>query len=192
MGPFKKSCKPDLFNALRPRQNGRHFAEDIFKCIFRNENIWISIQISLKYVPKGPINNIPALVQIMACRRPGDRPLSELMMASLLTHICVTRPQWVNADEPWEEVWISSSNTIDIASHKLSVLSAVYQKYILSPGTFWSFFNLSNRLFQKKIMNSDNTFCWYMERPYVCRKLSLHSNTIGHFPGNIKMINYFP
>ena len=45
----------------------------------------------------GPINNIPALVQIMACRRPGDKPLSGLMMVSLLTHICVTRPQWDKA-----------------------------------------------------------------------------------------------
>ena len=51
---------------------------------------------SLKFVPKCPINNIPALVQIMAWRRPGDKPLSEPVMVSLLTHICVTRPQWVN------------------------------------------------------------------------------------------------
>ena len=67
-------------NTLKPRQNGRHFADDIFKCISLNENIWISIKISLKFVPKGPINNIPALVQIMAWRRPGDKPLSEPMM----------------------------------------------------------------------------------------------------------------
>ena len=40
----------------------RHFADDIFKCIFLNENVWIPVKISLKYVPKGPINNIPALV----------------------------------------------------------------------------------------------------------------------------------
>ena len=52
-----------------------------------------AIKISLKFVPKGPINNIPALVQIMAWRRPGDKPLSEPMMVSLLTHICTTRPQ---------------------------------------------------------------------------------------------------
>ena len=84
------------FNTLRPRQNGRHFADDIFKCIFLNENVWISIKISLKFVPKGPINDIPTLVQIMALRRPGDKPLSEPMMGSSLTHICVTRPQWVN------------------------------------------------------------------------------------------------
>ena len=61
-------------NTLRPRQNGRHFADDIFKCIFLNENIWIPIKISLKFVPKGPIYNIPALVQIMAWSRPGDKP----------------------------------------------------------------------------------------------------------------------
>ena len=62
---------------------------------FLNENVWISIQVSLKFVRGGPINNIPALVQIMAWCRPGDKPLSEPMMVSLLTHICVTRPQWV-------------------------------------------------------------------------------------------------
>ena len=87
-----------LFNTLRPRLSGRHFADDIFKCIFLNENVWTAIEISLKFVPKGPINNIPALVQIMAWRRSGDKPLSEPMMVSLLTHICVTRPQWVNME----------------------------------------------------------------------------------------------
>ena len=60
-----------------------------------NENVWIPIKISLKFVPKGPINNIPAMVQIMAWRRSGDKPLSEPMMVILLTHICVTRSQWV-------------------------------------------------------------------------------------------------
>ena len=82
-------------NTLRPRQNGRHFADDIFARIFFNENVWISIKISLKFVLKGPINKIPALVQVMAWRRPGDKPLSEPILISSLTHICVTRPQWV-------------------------------------------------------------------------------------------------
>ena len=82
-------------NTLRPRQNGRHFPDDIFKCIFVNENVRISIKMSLKYVPKCPINNISSLFQIKAWRRPDDKPLSEPIMASLLTHICVTRLQWV-------------------------------------------------------------------------------------------------
>ena len=84
-----------FINILRPRQNGRHLSDDTFRCIFLNENVWILIKISLKFVPKGRINNIPALVQIMAWHRPGHKPLSEPMMVSLLTHICVTRPQWV-------------------------------------------------------------------------------------------------
>ena len=85
-----------LLNTLRPRQNGRHFPDDIFKWIFLRENVWISINISLKFVPRGPINNIPTSVQVMAWRRPGDKPLSEPMMVRLPMHICVTRPQWVN------------------------------------------------------------------------------------------------
>ena len=84
-----------LFNTLRSGQDERHFADDIFKCIFLNENVRIPIKTSLKFVPKGSINNIPVLVQIMAWCRPGDQPLSEPMMVRLPTHICVTRPQWV-------------------------------------------------------------------------------------------------
>ena len=87
-------------NTLRPRQDGRHVPDDIFKRIFLNENVCISIKISLNFVPKGPINNISALVQIMAWRRPGDKPWSEPMMVSLLTHICVTRPQLINSLVP--------------------------------------------------------------------------------------------
>ena len=58
-----------------------------------NENVLILLNISLKIVSKGPINIILLLVQVMAWRRPGDKPLSEPMMVSLLTHICVARPQ---------------------------------------------------------------------------------------------------
>ena len=89
-----------VVNTFGPRQNGRHFADDIFKCIFVNENVWIPIKISLKVVPKGPINNIPVLVQILAWRLAGDKPLSEPIMVSLPTHICVTRPQWVKGQWP--------------------------------------------------------------------------------------------
>ena len=90
--------RPEWVNTLRPRQNGRHFADDTFKSIFLNENVIISIKISLKVDHKGPINNIPALVQIMAWRLPGDKPLSEPRMIRLPTHICVTRPQWTDVD----------------------------------------------------------------------------------------------
>ena len=66
-------------NSSPPGQNGRRSADDTFKRIFLNENVRISIEISLKFVPKRSINNIPALVQIMAWRRIGDKPLSKPM-----------------------------------------------------------------------------------------------------------------
>ena len=85
-----------MLNTLRPRQDGCRFPDDIFKCIFFNENVLLLIKISLKFVPKVWINNVPALVQMMAWRRPGDKPLSEPMMVRLLMYICITQPQWVN------------------------------------------------------------------------------------------------
>ena len=80
-------------NTLMRGQDGRHFPYDIFKCIFATENVSIFINTSLKFVPTSQINNIPALVQIMACCRPDDKPLYEPIMVILLMHICVTRPQ---------------------------------------------------------------------------------------------------
>ena len=61
-GPFNL---PQMnVNTSRPRQNGCHFPDDIFKCIFWNENVGISIKSSLKFVPRGLINNIPAMLQL--------------------------------------------------------------------------------------------------------------------------------
>ena len=100
---------------FRPRQDGCHFPDGIFICIFFNENEWHSIKISLKFVRKVPINNIPALVQIMAWRWPGDKPLSEPMLVSSLTHICVTRPQWVNT--PTAGRCSCKLKTIDFQTH---------------------------------------------------------------------------
>ena len=54
--------------------------DDIFKPIFLNENLKITIQISLKFVLRSPIDNKPALVQVTAWRRTGDKPLSEPML----------------------------------------------------------------------------------------------------------------
>ena len=90
--------KTDNINMLRPReQSCRCFADDIFKLIFLNEDKWISLKISLMFVPRARINNIPALVQILAWHLLGDKPLSQPMMASSLTHVSVTRWEWVKA-----------------------------------------------------------------------------------------------
>ena len=88
------------FNTLRARQNVCHFAEDIFECVFLNANLCVSINVSLIFTLKGPIKNIQVLIPIMTWSWPGDKPLSEPMMVSLLMHIHVTRLQWVNAQCP--------------------------------------------------------------------------------------------
>ena len=67
--PLWRHCNVDT---LRPGQDGRHFADDIFKCIFFNKDLSILIKISLKFVLNGPFNHIPPLVQMMSWRRPGS------------------------------------------------------------------------------------------------------------------------
>ena len=88
---------PGYINILRLRQNERHFQVHFFL----NEKVWIPMKISLKFVFKGPINNITALVQTMAWHRTGNKPLSEPIMVSLQMHICITWPQWVKLGKSW-------------------------------------------------------------------------------------------
>ena len=76
----------EVVNTLRPRQNCRHFADDTFRCFFMNEKNCILIRISLKFVPKDPIDCSPAFVQIMAWRRTG----------TIHWRICGTRGRCVN------------------------------------------------------------------------------------------------
>ena len=71
--------------------------------IFFNGNIWIWIKNSLKFVPKGSINDIPSLVQIMVWHQPGNKQLSEPIMVISPTHICVTWHQWVEGHVCWEQ-----------------------------------------------------------------------------------------
>ena len=115
-------CREHILTPLRPRRNGRYNADDIFNWIFLKENVWIPIKISLKFVPKGPINNIPALVPMMAWRRPGDKPLSEPMLIFVPTHICVTRPQWVNPLRPSERIyaWVNYPPLVQIMACRLA------------------------------------------------------------------------
>ena len=79
------ACKHQrgLLNTLNWGQNGCHFEDNIFICILLYENVWILIKISLKFDFKGPINNIPALFQIMAWLRSGNKPyLNQLEWAA--------------------------------------------------------------------------------------------------------------
>ena len=70
----------NYFNSSPPGQNGHHFADDVFKCICMNEKLCISIRISLEFVPKDPIDNKSALVQVMVWCRIDDKPLPEAIL----------------------------------------------------------------------------------------------------------------
>ena len=121
--------KWNTLNTLRPRRINRNYPHDIFKCISLDENESISHKISLKYVPKVRIDNIPALVQPMAWCRSADKPLSEPMMVILLTHMCVTRLQWVNTRVPHSYMYstchlqsLQLQVQIDICSYPIMLL----------------------------------------------------------------------
>ena len=154
-----------LVNTLGLRQNGRHFTVDVLKCIFLNENVWIPINISLKFVPQGPINNIPALVQITAWRRPDDKPLSGPMMVRLPTHICATRPQWV--------IWFHNDGLVQDCSNS-SVLAMELLQSCTKPLTaghkelipfedksinFWNVNHISHSTFECKYTFRDHISC---------------------------------
>ena len=133
------SCKKHFnsvpVNTSRPRQSGCHFA-DIFKCIFLNENVWISIKTLQNFVPMGSINNILSLVQIMAWRRSGDMPLSEPMMVSLLTAICIAPPQWVNHMTLWRSSTSAGIviNLSLILFHLVLYVKSLWRKMAHFPG----------------------------------------------------------
>ena len=81
--PMKKiGFNLNWFNILRPRQNGRHFPDNNFICIFLNGNLWISIKTSLKFVPKGPINNIRYWL-------PVDQATSHYLNPWWVIHLCI-------------------------------------------------------------------------------------------------------
>ena len=99
-------------NTMRPKQNGRHFSGGIFKCIFVNEIIWISNAIRLKFLPKGLIDNNTELVQIMASRRTGDKPLSEPMVGDAYMRLSASMSFNWRQKESWITIPILRESTL--------------------------------------------------------------------------------
>ena len=99
---------------------------------FLNENVWILIKISLNFVPKGLIDNEPALVQVMAWRRAGDKPLPELMFTQFIdAYRRHYKGRWVDNMEIGLCVLIHWSYTFFALSHRY------YDKYLEKNQIFW-------------------------------------------------------
>ena len=99
---FLSMVAKSVNNILRLRQHCHHFHKQHFHMYFL---VWKYMNFTLDFtevVPKVPIDNNPALVQIMACRRPGNKPLPGLIiMVPLVMLTWVTQPQWVNFCSVW-------------------------------------------------------------------------------------------
>ena len=126
-----------------------------------------------------PINNIPALVQIMAWRRSGDKALSEPMMDSLLTHICIciTRPQCVNAKSSWGQ--IMGRCLLDV---KLLRKPIVHN----SPNTFiWSRYSTSH---QMKVQRQMFHFSLHGIKIFICKSFRANKLT-SHVQMNMSSLH---
>ena len=117
-------CSNNFFNTLRRRQNGHRFPDAIFNCIFLNETFWILNKISLKYVPHGLIDNMAALVQIMAWGRSGDKPLSEAIFVCFtdahMRHsasISWTCNIWTQVADLVHEHWLQMCSQLNVTEH---------------------------------------------------------------------------
>ena len=125
--PVSFPCSKILvLNKLRPRQNGRHFANDILQYIMLNEKYPLSIEIILRFVPRGIIDNRAVLVQTMAWHRSGDKPLSEPMASSPM-HKFATQPR--RLQYYYNDVMISAmvSQITSLAIVYSTVYSGAYQ-----------------------------------------------------------------
>ena len=87
LGTHRNHRKKAFVNTFRPRQNGCHLADDIFKCRFMKEKYCVLIRDSLEFVPKCPFGKKMSLVQVMACRSIGNKQLPELMMHPYMRHL---------------------------------------------------------------------------------------------------------
>ena len=175
--PSNYCCQPSAhINTLRPRQNGRHFPDDILKCMFLDENLWISLRIPLKFLPKVRIDNTLALVQIMAWRRPGDNHYLNQwwfnywhIYASLgLSELTILKgfrmgllPEWLLSQ--WNDMMASSNGNILRVTGLCEGNSPVVGEF----PTQWPV-TLSFGVFFELCLNhqlSKQARCWWFETP---------------------------
>ena len=135
-----------IFNILRPRKNGCRFPDDIFKCIFLNENVWIAEDFN---VPKIRINNIPVLAQIMAGADQATSHYLNQCWTDSLTHLCATRGWWVKTSY-WMTLYKMSlksniTNSLWMRPCQLSSIYAVTFCFPIWSILIWSIIFLMHR-----------------------------------------------
>ena len=155
---------------------GRDKMAAIFQTTFSNAFSWMKMfKFRLRFhwslFPRVQLTIFQALVQIMAWHRPGDKPLSEPMMVSLLTHICVTRPQCVNYSL-WCHRWWQGCRTGDVLFSVMIILNMLFLYVYFVSGCNKEFIYLILRWFPNWMVLIDN----------IC-SFSCLSSLIMHFKG---------
>ena len=154
-----------IFNRSWLRQNARDFADDISKCIFLTENVWIPTKISTNFVPKDAVHIIAALVQIMSRRRKSDKPLCELILT-----------RFTDAYNPLQGRRVNSSHRFVPLLVLLIVNSDPYFKSEIN-GLVFSRSNTSSCHLASSILCME-TFINYMSTHGLCYKCIRVSRTI--------------
>ena len=154
---------------LRLRQNGHHYP-DICKYIFLNENVWISIRILLMFLPRVPIHNKPALVQIMAWHRSGEKSLSEPMLVYLTDAYMRQSAIWFNRLRLRQNGHHSADNISKciFINKNLCILTLNFTEFFfpkiqltLWPNWFGSVNDLAQSRWQFIHWNNDSLVYWY-------------------------------
>ena len=69
---------------------------DILRTTHSNGFTWNTVFISLNFFPKGPIENMSALVQVMAWRQTGHKPYLDWLWLSSFTYVCHLGPVFIS------------------------------------------------------------------------------------------------
>ena len=132
----------------RCRDNGCNFADVIFNINLLYENVCILIQILLRNFSHDTYETLPALFQIMACRRSGDNSVCEVIMSYFAGSWVRNPPAWngrVNAR--WHTVQGEFEGFGRLFRHSSPTYCSCMRKLIAFPHTFDSkvdkYFNLA-------------------------------------------------
>ena len=155
------------FNTLRARQNGRHFANDIFKCISVDGNFSISDKIWLKYVTYGLIHNVPVPIQVMAWCCSGNKPLSEPTL-TYFTDVYMRHPASINM-RPYMSSFRPNASRADGDESSATVASEwVYETHTIR---YVCLVTSDGLLCINRIISENNGRCrreWHNKWHYTC------------------------
>ena len=120
-------------------QNGRHYTDDFFKCIFMNEKFCSLIPISLNFVHKGPIDKKSVLCQVMAWHQTSSKPLSEPMLTEFNDVYMRDMGRWLYSLAPRFD-WLTILELTSVLMTKISptkLPSNEFQQILLMIHQHW-------------------------------------------------------